>query len=683
MTGPSRIVVVGGDAAEQARVAARLADAGYPTCEFSPHLAHVLADLPDSSSARSATLSEDAAPEPPPPIDLLILVGPDLAHDCAEVRVRTGLADTALVAWLTEPFAEAAPAAALGAGADEVLTPRRRERELSLRLAAALRVSGERRELRVASQCEEALLDIQATFAFSADFTGALREALIRSVEVLGYDRAAIIATGDDPEVGYIVAASDDLALTRIPLRLADYPELRACMESRETLVIEDAQTHPLMKSVAHIMPERVRAAALFPLVAASRRSVGAVFMRSEAVQSRPRARLLSFGRLFAGLVGSMLKEGKVREILHEQTNRLNLARYEIERRSRAIDASREFFESASDGVVIVADGGTILYINRATEDLTGFARGGLVGQSLLALVPENQQEGLGECLTHVIGGENLQPFDINLLTTSGDPVTVNVSTSTLLSEHACAVLSFRDVTEVRSLHYELSKTKEFLERLIFSTVDAIVAADMRGKIILFNPGAERIYGRKAKDVVGTMSVKALYPEGVAQDIMRELRGAGQGGQGRLETHRRDICSASGELIPVELTASIIYEDGREVATVGIFSDQRERVRIEERLRQAQDKLVVSEKQAIIAELAGTTAHELNQPLTSIMGYCELIKRKLASDHPHARAIDIILREAERMAEIVRKIARITRYETKSYVGGATILDLDKSTNQG
>jgi len=91
----------------------------------------------------------------------------------------------------------------------------------------------------------------------------------------------------------------------------------------------------------------------------------------------------------------------------------------------------------------------------------------------------------------------------------------------------------------------------------------------------------------------------------------------------------------------------------------------------------------VSEKQAIIAELAGTTAHELNQPLTSIMGYCELIKRKLASDHPHARAIDIILREAERMAEIVRKIARITRYETKSYVGGATILDLDKSTNQG
>ena len=679
MSVPYRIVIAGGDQGEQQRVAALLADVGYPNTETSSDLARVLAALPDSSSARVVPVVQVT----PVPIDMLILLGSDLAHDCQEVRVRQTLADTALVAWLTEPYAETQPAAALGAGADEVLTPRRRERELTLRLANALRMAGERRELRIASFCEEALLDIQATFSVGADFGSALREALIRAVEVMGYDRASVIATGDDPEVGYVVAASDDLALTRIPLRLVDYPELRACMESRETLVIEDAQTHPLMKSVAHLMPDRVRAAALFPLVGASRRSVGAVFLRSEAVQPRPRARLLSFGRVFAGLVGSMLKEGRVREILHEQTNRLNLARYEIERRSRAIDASREFFESASDGVVIVADAGTILYINRATEDLTGFARGGLVGQSLLALVPENQQAGLGECLQHVIGGENLQPFDINLLTTSGDPITVNVSTSTLLSEHAAAVLSFRDVTELRSLHYELSKTKEFLERLIFSTVDTIVAADMRGKIILFNPGAERIYGRRARDVVDKLKVTTLYPEGVAQEIMRELRSPAQGGVGRLETHRREIISADGERIPVELTASIIYEEGREVATVGIFSDQRERVRIEESLREAQDKLIVSEKQAVIAELAGTTAHELNQPLTSIMGYCELIKRKLEPDHPHARAIDIILRESERMAEIVRKIARITRYETKSYVGGAQILDLDKSTNQG
>ena len=104
----------------------------------------------------------------------------------------------------------------------------------------------------------------------------------------------------------------------------------------------------------------------------------------------------------------------------------------------------------------------------------------------------------------------------------------------------------------------------------------------------------------------------------------------------------------------------------------------RERLKIEQRLAQAQEKLVVTEKQALIAELAGTTAHELNQPLTSVMGYSELLKKKLSPEDSNYRAVDIILREAERMAEIVRKIGRITRYETKAYVGSTKMIDLDK-----
>jgi signal transduction histidine kinase len=95
---------------------------------------------------------------------------------------------------------------------------------------------------------------------------------------------------------------------------------------------------------------------------------------------------------------------------------------------------------------------------------------------------------------------------------------------------------------------------------------------------------------------------------------------------------------------------------------------------------QAQEKLAISEKQTLIAELAGTAAHELNQPLTSVLGYAELLKRKLEETHPAFHAVDVILREAERMAHIVKKIGKITKYETKSYVGTQKILDLDKAS---
>src|SRR3954447_22440805 len=100
---------------------------------------------------------------------------------------------------------------------------------------------------------------------------------------------------------------------------------------------------------------------------------------------------------------------------------------------------------------------------------------------------------------------------------------------------------------------------------------------------------------------------------------------------------------------------------------------------MEERLAQAQQKLASSEKQMLVAELAGAAAHELNQPLTSIMGYAELLQRRVGRESPAAHAADVIMREAERMAEIVRKIGKITHYETKAYVGSTNIIDLDRS----
>ena len=116
----------------------------------------------------------------------------------------------------------------------------------------------------------------------------------------------------------------------------------------------------------------------------------------------------------------------------------------------------------------------------------------------------------------------------------------------------------------------------------------------------------------------------------------------------------------------------MVFDDaGREIATVGIFSDLRERMRMEERLAKAQEKLAVSEKQTVAIELAGAAAHELNQPLTSVMGYAQMMLRKLEPDSPQDRALETILSESERMAGIVRQLGSLTRYETKSYVGGA------------
>ncbi|MCA9677646.1 MAG: PAS domain S-box protein, partial [Myxococcales bacterium] len=526
------------------------------------------------------------------------------------------------------------------------------------------------------------LLRMIDTLSRHGDDARALQAVLVGLREVLGFDRASLVAHIDGSEHAYVIAATDDPTLSQFTLRISQYPEIAECIRTGDAVLIDDAPTHPLTAPVAAKLAGRgVRAIAVFPILWRGR-CLGVLLMRKASPGAgHVQGRGVDFARVATSLLAGHLRHGAVLESLREQTHRLSRVRFEAERRLRGIDSLRDHFDASDDGVVILDDGGRILFVNRAAERITGFARDGLIGSELGDLVHPDHRGLITDVVAQVLAGGNHEPFDLDLSTTTGAPACVSVSTSTVLASAGAVTLTFRDVTERRALETELRSTKEFLERLIDSTVDAIVAADMRGSIILFNQGAERIYLYRAEEVIGKLKVWELYPEGVARQIMRMLRSTSYGGVGRLEQTRREIRTKVGELVPVNMTASIIYEGDREVATVGIFSDLRERIRMEQKLLQAQQKLQLTEKQALVAELAGAAAHELNQPLTSIIGYSQLVQRQSPPEAPHLRAVGVILREAERMADIVKKIGRITKYETTPYVGSASIIDLEKSTS--
>jgi PAS domain S-box-containing protein len=230
-------------------------------------------------------------------------------------------------------------------------------------------------------------------------------------------------------------------------------------------------------------------------------------------------------------------------------------------------------------------------------------------------------------------------------------------------------------VTKQREVEAELVKTKDSLSRVIDASADAIISCDMKGRVSLFNHAAEKLYGRESADVVGT-DVRTLYPEGTAKKIMKMIRVGG----GRIEGLKIDIVDSTGAAVPVSFSGALIHDGETPVGSVGIFTDLREKMRMEQRLQQAQEQLLAQERQAIVAELAGAAAHELNQPLTSVLNYATLLRRLLQAGTPASAAAEVIEGEAERMAEIVRKIGKITKYETKSYVGKQKILDLDRAS---
>ncbi len=231
-----------------------------------------------------------------------------------------------------------------------------------------------------------------------------------------------------------------------------------------------------------------------------------------------------------------------------------------------------------------------------------------------------------------------------------------------------------------RLLALELRRTQALLERLIDSSPDAVVACDLTGRVVLFNKAAEALTGHEAGEAIAELLAESLYPPGVPEELLERIRSSGPGL--RVEGYPTEVVTKAGGRVPVSVAASLLEEDGEEMAWVAILVDQRERIDVEKRLASAEEKLKEREKQAMIAELAGAAAHELNQPLTSVMGYADLLRRRVPPDDPSARPIDIIYREAERMAEIVRKIGRITRYETTTYLGKVRIVDIDKATDE-
>jgi PAS domain S-box-containing protein len=275
--------------------------------------------------------------------------------------------------------------------------------------------------------------------------------------------------------------------------------------------------------------------------------------------------------------------------------------------------------------------------------------------------------------------GELARGVDLSMVRRDGEDIVIRASIAQLAEGDCALLISFQDVTDDRRTERELVRTMQFLESLIDASVDGIVAADLQGNILLFNEAAERMYGYNTEEVIGRLSARELYPDDGAARVMRMLRSDQYGGRDKLEPTRLEAQGKNGERIPIRLSAAMVYEKGKPSATFGIFTDLRDRLRVEERLAEATQKLASSEKQALIAELAGTAAHELNQPLTSIMAYAQLLERKLPADTAESRAAQTMVSEAQRMADIVKKIGKMTKYETKSYVGGQKILDLDRS----
>ena len=191
---------------------------------------------------------------------------------------------------------------------------------------------------------------------------------------------------------------------------------------------------------------------------------------------------------------------------------------------------------------------------------------------------------------------------------------------------------SLRDITKIKHLEKKYSDVRELIDKVVQSSVSAIMAADRKGEIILMNKAAEELFGYSVHDA-NLINIEDFYPPGIAREIMKKLRDEKIGERGKLPSTQVNIITKNGEQIPVEMTAAVIYEDGKEAASAAIFNDLREKQAVQKKLEETENQLFQSEKLASLGRLAAGVAHEINNPLTSILLYGNLMREKLEQDH--------------------------------------------------
>lgn len=157
----------------------------------------------------------------------------------------------------------------------------------------------------------------------------------------------------------------------------------------------------------------------------------------------------------------------------------------------------------------------------------------------------------------------------------------------------------------------EVKRRAEFQEKMITSSNDGIVATDEKGRVIIFNPGAERIFGYTRDEVVDKRTTEDIYPEWLGRKFEDVL--AGRDTLDDVNGKELTLTAKDGEKVPSRLSGAILYQDDTVIGSVGFFRDLRE-------IKQLQQELVRQERLVAIGQTVARLAHYIKNILTGLKG---------------------------------------------------------------
>jgi len=220
------------------------------------------------------------------------------------------------------------------------------------------------------------------------------------------------------------------------------------------------------------------------------------------------------------------------------------------------------------------------------------------------------------------------------------------------------------------------------LAQILDAVVDGIVTSDERGIIQVFNPAAEKIFGYKAKDIIGK-SLNILMPPNEAHHHDRYMSKYAATGQASIIGYGREVVGRrqDGTEFPIDLAISEVTIDGKRLYT-GVVRDITKRKQAERTLIDAKDQ---AERASLVkSEFMANMSHELRTPLNAIIGFSEVARCEMFGPLGHAKYneyVGDIQDSAQHLLDLINDILDMARIEADKFELHDEDIDLFKAAS--
>ncbi|MGD2090539.1 MAG: PAS domain S-box protein [Candidatus Aminicenantes bacterium] len=238
---------------------------------------------------------------------------------------------------------------------------------------------------------------------------------------------------------------------------------------------------------------------------------------------------------------------------------------------------------------------------------------------------------------------------------------------STLFSEKDLEMLNFVSMQiawAIERKQYEeaLQKSEELLRTVINAAHEAIIAIGEDGLITLFNPAAEKMFGRSKDEILG-QPLDRLMPEEYREhhgQYVKDYFSKGIPHDAIDKVIELPALRSTGEIFPMEISLAA-GKRANEKFVVGVARDITRRKQVEEEKLQLEDRLRQVQKMEAIGNLSSGVAHDFNNLLTVINGNAEAALMKLQQNHPLHKHFNAIHRAGKRAEDLTRQLLSFSR----------------------